>query len=142
MGLYSSIVGNQGQPVQSNAAIAQRQMEVFGNGQLQGDPMHKASREKVVSKFNVVNPFTNRTNEVVYVSSSNVVAASYDPQSMVLMVEFRKSVKGGKRAGGGSRYEYAGISPALWAAFKRAGSKGKFVWGFLRRRGVPYRKIR
>jgi len=146
MGLYSSVidVGNTAHPIQSNMAVQQRQNEVFGNGPLTtGDPIYKASREKVVSKFFMVHPYTKRRNEVVYVSSSNVVSAAYDSAAQVLMIEFRRHVKGGKpAAGGGPRYEYAGVSDAAWQAFKRAPSKGKFVWGFLRRRGVPYRRVR
>ena len=145
MGLYSSVTNViPADPIASGKAIMQRQDQVFGNAPLTtGDPVMKASREKVVSKFTMTHPYTKRKNEVIYVSSSNVVSAAYDPTTLVLMVEFRRYVRGqGKVAGGGSRYEYAGVSPALWLAMKRAPSKGRFVWGMLRRRGVPFRRIR
>jgi hypothetical protein len=108
------------------------------------DPfLAQQERENVISTLRAVNPYTKNINEIVYVSSSNVVAAAYDARTQVLMVEFRRYVKGqGALAGGGSRYEYAGVSEASWRSFKRAGSKGKWVWAMLRRRGVPYRRIR
>lgn len=145
MGLYTSVtdVGNAANPITSRGGLDQRRLEVFGNAPLtSGDPIYKASKEKVVSKFFMTHPYTGRRNEVVYVSSSNVVSAAYDPTTMVMMVEFRRYVRGqGKVAGGGSRYEYSGIAPSTWLNFKRASSKGKAIW-VLRRRGQPYRKIR
>ena len=100
-------------------------------------------RENVISTMYATNPYTQNRIEIVYVSSSNVVGASYDPKTLTLMVEFRRYVKGqGAIAGGGPRYEYAGVSPIAWNTFKSTGSKGKWVWAVLRRRGVPYRRIR
>ena len=145
MGLYKSVTeeGNAANPITSQGALDQRRREVFRNSPLStGDPIYKASKEKIVSKFFMTHPYTQRKNEVVYVSSSNVVSAAYDSTTMVMMVEFRRYQRGvGKIAGGGSRYEYSGIAPSTWLNFKRAASKGKAVW-VLRRRGQPYRKIR
>jgi len=137
MGLYSSVTG--GQPLTFQRAVQQGQLP-----QQSPDPfLAQQAKENVISTIRAVNPYTKNINEIVYVSSSNVVASAYDARTQVMMVEFRRYVKGrGALAGGGARYEYAGISEAEWRAFKRAGSKGKWVWGFLRRRGVPYRKIR
>jgi hypothetical protein len=136
MGLYSSVTG--GQPLTFQRAV-QGQLP-----QKSPDPfLAQQAKENVISTLRAVNPYTKNINEIVYVSSSNVVAAAYDARTQVLMIEFRRYVKGrGAIAGGGSRYEYAGIAEATWRAFKRAGSKGRFVWAILRRRGVPYRKIR
>lgn len=136
MGLYSSVTG--GQPLTFQRAV-QGQLP-----QKSPDPfLAQQARENVISTLRAVNPYTKNINEIVYVSSSNVVAAAYDARTQVMMIEFRRYVKGrGAIAGGGSRYEYAGIAEATWRAFKRAGSKGRFVWAILRRRGVPYRKIR
>lgn len=136
MGLYSSVTG--GQPLTFQRAV-QGQLPVQSI-----DPfLAQQERENVISTLRAVNPYTKNINEIVYVSSSNVVAAAYDARTQVLMVEFRRYVKGrGALAGGGSRYEYAGVSEASWRSFKRAGSKGKWVWAMLRRRGVPYRRIR
>lgn len=136
MGLYSSVTG--GQPLTFQRAV-QGQLP-----QQSPDPfLAQQAKERVISTLRAVNPYTKNINEIVYVSSSNVVAAAYDARTQVMMIEFRRYVKGrGALAGGGSRYEYAGIAEATWRAFKRAGSKGKWVWTILRRRGVPYRKIR
>lgn len=136
MGLYNSVTG--GQPLTFQRAV-QGQLP-----QVSIDPfLRQQAQENIISTLRAVNPYTKNINEIVYVSSSNVVAAAYDARTEVLMVEFRRYVKGqGKLAGGGSRYEYAGISEADWRSFKRAGSKGKWVWSALRRRGVPYRRIR
>lgn len=136
MGLYSSVTG--GQPLTFQRAV-QGQLPQQTN-----DPfLDRQARENVISTLRAVNPYTKNINEIVYVSSSNVVAAAYDARTEVLMVEFRRYIKGaGAIAGGGPRYEYAGVNEATWRSFKRAGSKGKWVWSALRRRGVPYRKIR
>ena len=141
MGLYDSVVGNAAKPLSSGEAM-QKRGEVFGNLPLSGgDPLFKATtgKERVVSKFFMTHPYTKRQNEVVYVSSSNVVSAAYDPTTQVMMLEFRNK---NKKAGGGARYEYAGISAGQWKNFKSSASKGRFVWYVLRRQGVPYRRIR
>jgi len=138
MGLYSSVTG--GQPltfqraVQGGQRLAQQSPDPF---------LRQREKENIISTVQAVNPYTKNRNEIVYVSSSNVVAAAYDATTRVLLVEFRRYVKGrGAIAGGGARYEYAAIEEAQWRAFKRAGSKGRWVWSMLRRRGVPYRRIR
>jgi|11_taG_2_1085331.scaffolds.fasta_scaffold27529_2 hypothetical protein len=138
MGLYSSVTGDQPlsfeRAVQGGQRLPARTDDPF---------LQQREIENIVATYNAVNPYTKNRNQIVYVSSSNVVAASYDVTTRVLLVEFRRHVKGqGAIAGGGARYEYAGISEPQWNSFKRAGSKGRWVWAMLRRRGVPYRRIR
>jgi len=137
MGLYSSVTGNQAHTF--TKAVQGRVLP-----QKSSDPfLARQARENVISTMRAVDPYTGNLNEIVYVSSSNVVACAYDARTEVLLIEFRRYVKGqGNIEGGGSRYQYAGINEAQWRSLKRAGSKGRWVWTFLRRRGVPYRKIR
>jgi len=102
-----------------------------------------ARKERIVSKFFMNDFYGQGKIEVVYVTSSNLVCAGYNPNTQVLQIEFRRYVKGvGNVAGGGARYEYAGVTPAMWNTFKLVGSKGKWVWNILRKRGIPYRRIR
>lgn len=133
MGLYSSVTGNQ--PFNFRKAVQPQKSP--------DSTLARMAKENVISTMRAVDPYTGNLNEIIYVSSSNVVACAYDVKTQVLLIEFRRYVKGqGKIAGGGSRYQYAGINEAQWRSLKRAGSKGKWVWTFLRRRGVPYRRIR
>ena len=54
--------------------------------------------------------------EMISVSSSNINAIGYDPDSMKLTVEFKS----------GGTYEYAGVDPAMYTQFLQAESIGKF----------------
>ncbi len=58
-------------------------------------------------------------------SSSNVAAAQYHKDAQKLMIEFLN----------GSAYMYSPVSEAWAYAFAEAGSKGGFVWSYLRVRG-------
>lgn len=102
----------------------------------------KAESDRVISKFFTQDPYKSGKVEILYVSSSNVVALSYNPQTFTLMIEFKRYIRGvGRVNGGGSRYAYYGLSPTRWKNIKQSASFGKMVWG-LRRTGVPYQKIR
>tara|TARA_Y100000592_G_scaffold101095_2_gene185388 strand:- start:3203 stop:3598 length:396 start_codon:yes stop_codon:yes gene_type:complete len=102
----------------------------------------KGDSDNIVSKFFTQDPYGAGKVEILYVSSSNVVALSYNPVKATLMIEFKRYIKGvGRVNGGGPRYAYYGVSPTRWANIRQAPSFGKMVWG-LRRTGVPYQKIR
>jgi len=126
MGLYNSVTGGQPQgyrPIIPTTA----------------DPyLRKLERENVVSTILATDPYTRNKIEIVYVISSHLVAAGYDPVTEVLTIEFRAQAL----AGGGRRYQYPAISLDAWKSFKRAASKGKWLWAYLRRPGHPYRRIR
>ena len=51
-------------------------------------------------------------------------AAGYDPDSNILRVRFRS---GAAKGGGTATYEYYGVAPSVWAAFKVTSSPGKFI---------------
>jgi hypothetical protein len=65
------------------------------------------------------------------VSSSNVYAYGYDAATLRLFVQFRRD-RNPVRALPGWIYVYFEIPPGLWKLFRRAKSKGKFVWRRLR----------
>ena len=81
------------------------------------------------------------TGEMIDVESSNVHSIGYRinpdaPSQGALLVRFRQNGKSKRTAGGpGPLYEYAGVSPQTFNAFRRAASKGGFVWDELRVRG-------
>lgn len=50
--------------------------------------------------------------------SSNIKAATFDAKKKELVIDFKS----------GSSYRYPGISPETWADFKKAPSKGSFVF--------------
>ena len=107
-----------------------------------GRPEKKEDSERVISKFFTQDPYGAGKVEIIYVSSSNVVALSYNPNKNTLMIEFKRYIKGvGRVNGGGARYAYYGISPTRWKNIRNASSFGKMVWN-LRRTGVPYQRIR
>ncbi len=102
----------------------------------------KEESDSIVSKFLTQDPYGAGKVETLYVSSSNVVALSYNPSKNTLMIEFKRYIKGiGRVNGGGARYAYYGLSPTRWKNIKQVSSFGKMVWG-LRRGGVPYQRIR
>lgn len=129
MGLYSSVTNKP-----YSGQLPQKIQDPF---------IARQAKERTITTLTAIHPYTKRRVEVVFVSSSNVVGASYDAAREVLTIEFKRYIKGyGPVSGGGPRYEYAGIQEATWNSFKTAASKGQWVWVILRRRGVPYRKIR
>lgn len=76
------------------------------------------------------------------VTSSNVFAYGYSGPDRMLYVQFRRD-RNPARALPGWIYRYSEIPPELWQAFKKAKSKGKFVWRRLRReRGNGWRYAR
>lgn len=81
------------------------------------------------------------TGEMIPVSSSNVHSIGYiwnddNPMKGTLQVRFLQSRKGGKSKGAGPLYYYYGVHPDVFDAFRRAASKGEFVWDRLRVRGT------
>lgn len=61
--------------------------------------------------------------------SSNVQGFSYDPESRMLTVTFKKGLR---------RYSYFRVEPAVFSRMDAAVSKGKFVHRSLKR--YPYRR--
>lgn len=60
--------------------------------------------------------------EMIPVQSSHVSAFGYDPNEMILYVQFNN----------GSTYWYSGVDSSLYDAFMMAPSKGQFIWQYLR----------
>lgn len=84
------------------------------------------------------------TGEMIRVQSSNVHSIGFildreTPAHSTLKVRFlqksRRSGSNGKKVGG-PMYFYYRVHPAIFRAFQRAASKGKFVWDRLRIRGT------
>lgn len=81
--------------------------------------------------------------ELTFLSSSNVAAAQYHPDSQELMIEYGV---GSDRAG--AAWIYGNISMAEAIDFIRAPSKGIWVWDHIRVRGtvhshqVPAKQLR
>lgn len=81
------------------------------------------------------------TGEMIEVQSSNVHSIGYawnwdDATKGTLKVRFLQDGAGGKKSGPGPVYWYYGVHPDLFAKFRLAASKGKFVWDRLRVRGT------
>lgn len=76
----------------------------------------------------------DNTREVIETGdrSSNVERIGYNRSEQVLQVIFKH----------GGIYLYYDISPKKWKEFKRASSKGKFVWKELRRKPVRFDKLK
>ena len=56
------------------------------------------------------------------VSSSNVASIGYDPDQMILEVEFNN----------GAVYNYIDVPTQIFTDFLNAASKGKFMWANIR----------
>lgn len=63
--------------------------------------------------------------------STAIRNTQYDPATRTLSVWFVPS---------GHRYDYAGVAPATYAAFRKASSKGRFFNEFIRDR-YSYRRV-
>lgn len=80
------------------------------------------------------------TGEMIKVKSSNVHSIGYlwnheDPARGTLQVRFLDKRKG-RTGTAGAGYHYFEVHPAVFVAFTKAASKGKFVWDRLRVRGT------
>jgi len=75
--------------------------------------------------------------DLLFVHSTNVVAAQYDHQNQKMMVQFK----------GGKVYLYSSVTEQEAYAFATAQSKGGWVWSYLRIRGTknghrkPYTRL-
>lgn len=86
------------------------------------------------------------SGKMVDVQSSNVHSIGFriDPDSAqgmhqstgTLLIRFLDTDGSGKRSGMGPLYEYYDVPAALFQQFRRAASKGKFVWDRIRVRGT------
>ena len=72
-----------------------------------------------------------KTGRWEHVESSNVAAIAYDVQRNRLLVRYRS----------GPEWAYSPISLDIAATMYKAGSKGDFVWSFLKVRGKGNAKI-
>ncbi len=96
------------------------------------------------------------------VTSSNVYAIGYDPQTLTMRVQYlatalnargvrgsghvgKNRVRGttgktltGKRGGPGPLYDYKGVPPRVFERIRSATSKGKAIWDGLRIRGTVF----
>tara|TARA_R110002110_G_scaffold412840_1_gene639282 strand:+ start:260 stop:1207 length:948 start_codon:yes stop_codon:yes gene_type:complete len=80
------------------------------------------------------------TGKYIGVSSSNVRSISFNfnfksPHKSTLYVQFLGTNANGVRTGHGPLYQYFDISPDKFDAFRKAASKGGWVWDELRVRG-------
>lgn len=81
------------------------------------------------------------TGEMIEVESSNVHSIGFiwneqSPMQGTLKVRFLQSSRKGKGRIAGPLYYYYDVHPNVFDAFRRAGSKGGFVWDRLRIRGT------
>lgn len=82
------------------------------------------------------------TGEMIPVTSSNVHSIGFTidpevPEIGTLKVRFLQEHKRGEKTKvGGAQYEYYNVATELFEKFRRASSKGKFVWDTLRIRGT------
>jgi len=88
--------------------------------------------------YKINDPIITRT--MIPVDSSNVHSIGFEfnfkkPHRSKLLVRFLGTQPGGERTGKGSLYEYFDIHPDKFVAFRRAASKGEWVWDELRVRG-------
>lgn len=64
------------------------------------------------------------------IASSDVAAAGYDEERMLMVVEFIKS----------GVYTYFNVTPKIWQAFIDAPSKGRFINFVFKASNWPYQK--
>lgn len=81
------------------------------------------------------------TGEMIEVESSNVHSIGFlwndaNPMQGTLKVRFLQDSRKGKGKIAGPLYYYYDVHPLVFDAFRRAGSKGGFVWDRLRIRGT------
>lgn len=84
------------------------------------------------------------TGEMIPVKSSNVHSIGFrldnkpglQARHGTLLIRFLGTAADGHRAGSGPMYEYFDVPARVFLAFKRAASKGKFVWDNVRVRGT------
>ena len=69
---------------------------------------------------------------LVPVSSSNLRAVGYDPETRKLQVAFRN----------GGLYEYSGVPESVYAGLMAAGSHGSYFDAYIKNGPYPYRKLR
>ena len=83
------------------------------------------------------------TGQMIEVESSNVHSigfridegTAHRERTGTLLVRFLGTDSSGKRSGPGPLYEYSDVPAELFQRFRRASSKGEFVWDELRVRG-------
>ena len=105
---------------------------------LKGPPSKKGKKRKRVTRKSVARGVSKGRGTArgatgmpefiqrVPVASSNVASIGYDAPSMLLEVEFLS----------GAIYRYYNVSESVWTGFRRASSKGRYVWRSLRNYGA------
>lgn len=66
-----------------------------------------------------------------YVSSSNIASIGYDPDNMVLEIEFLN----------GAVYQYYGVPQSIYDGLMAADSHGKFLADYIKKGGYPYSQV-
>lgn len=69
--------------------------------------------------------------EMTPVTSSNLAAVGYDPDSNQLFIQFLN----------GSMYMYSGVPQEVYDGIMSAGSKGSFFHHNIKTAGYPYQKL-
>ncbi|MBI4825314.1 MAG: KTSC domain-containing protein [Nitrospirae bacterium] len=66
------------------------------------------------------------------VSSSNLASVGYDPESMVLEIEFHS----------GGIYQYSNVPESKYEGLMKAGSHGTYFDTYIKKGGYRFKKIR
>jgi hypothetical protein len=66
-----------------------------------------------------------------YVSSSNIASIGYDPENMVLEIEFLS----------GSVYQYYDVPQSIYDGLMAADSHGKFLAAYIKKGGYRYAQV-
>lgn len=66
------------------------------------------------------------------VSSSNLASVGYEPESMILEIEFRN----------GGIYQYFNIPESVYSGLMSADSHGKYFDAYIKKGGYRFKKIR
>lgn len=70
--------------------------------------------------------------ERIPVQSTDLASVGYDPETLILEVEFLN---------GRSTYQYSGVPLEIYEGLMNAGSKGRFFNQFIRKGGYPFNKL-
>jgi hypothetical protein len=69
--------------------------------------------------------------DYVPVTSSNLQAVAYDPDTLTLGIRFLN----------GSEYQYSGVPPQIHQGLMAAGSKGTFFDTYIKKGNYQYRRV-
>lgn len=66
-----------------------------------------------------------------YVSSSNIASIGYDPENMILEIEFLN----------GSVYQYYDVPQSIYEGLMAADSHGKYLSAYIKKGGYSYAQV-